>query len=156
MHPTVLMHSSLQSSNDLSSKDSKSFPASIKLTIFFVFNNAVRTHCIWKQRTWEKEHSHTASFWNITVQWTSHDDLTEKICRHFFPFYIDCFNQKTCEMTKIQNCTLQFDEKCFRRILSVDWDFGANLQINLEVKCMDRSSWKKESIISVFILFVTG
>ena len=23
---------------------------------------------------------HTASFWNITIQWTSHDDLTEKIC----------------------------------------------------------------------------
>ena len=80
----------------------------------------------------------------------------KKYADTFFPFYIDCFNQKTCEMTKIQTCPLQFDEKCFRRISSVDWDFGANLQINLEVKCMDRSSWKKESIISVFILFVTG
>ena len=29
MHPAVLMHSALQSSNDLSSKDAKSFPASI-------------------------------------------------------------------------------------------------------------------------------
>ena len=54
---------------------------------------------------------HTASFWNITVQWTSHDDLTENFCRYFFSFYRDCSNQKTCEMTKIQNCNLQFDKK---------------------------------------------
>ena len=27
----------------------------------------------------EMKSYHTASFWNITIQWTSHDDLTEKI-----------------------------------------------------------------------------
>ena len=24
------------------------------------------------------QREHTKSFWNITIQWTSHDDLTEK------------------------------------------------------------------------------
>ena len=36
------------------------------------------------KRVWIKiigfwiEHIHTAFFWNIIIQWTSHDDLTEK------------------------------------------------------------------------------
>ena len=36
-------------------------------------------------------------------------------------------------MTKIQNCTLRFDEKTD----SVEFHHRANLQINLEVKRMD-------------------
>ena len=32
-------------------------------------------------------------------------------------------------------------------------EFDANLQIDLEAKRMDGSSWNKKSIISVFILF---
>ena len=50
---------------------------------------------------------HTASFWYITIQWTSHDDLTEKYFSHFTVNQ----NEKTCQMTEIQNCTLRFDKK---------------------------------------------
>ena len=34
----------------------------------------VHTYCLW----------HTTSFWNIIVQWISHDDLTEKPVETFF------------------------------------------------------------------------
>ena len=71
---------------------------------------------------------HTASFWNINIQWTSHDDLTEKSAKTFFSFYRDCSDPKTREMTKIQNCTLQFDKKTvsvnFRQRACLDWDLG--------------------------------
>ena len=53
----------------------------------------------------------TASSWNIIIQWTSHDDLTEKSAETFFiPQYGDP-KEKTCRMTDIQNCTLWFDKK---------------------------------------------
>ena len=54
---------------------------------------------------------HTKSFWNIIIHWTSHDDLTEKYAETFFHFTETALTHKTCEMTKTQNCTLQFDEK---------------------------------------------
>ena len=55
--------------------------------------------------------THTASFWNIIIQWTSHDDLTEKSAKTFFHFTETALTHKTREMTKAQNCTLRFDEK---------------------------------------------
>jgi hypothetical protein len=47
---------------------------------------------------------HTASFWNITIQWSPHDDLTE----NSVPLV---FLAKTCQMTKTLICTLRFDRK---------------------------------------------
>ena len=47
---------------------------------------------------------HTASVRNIIIQWSSHDGLTEKSVSLVS-------EQKIREMTKIQNCTLQFDKK---------------------------------------------
>jgi len=49
----------------------------------------------------------TTSIWNFTIQWTSHDDLTEKSADIFHFKH----QKKPREMTEIQNCTLQFDEK---------------------------------------------
>ena len=71
----------------------------------------------------------TASIWNITIQRTSHDDLTEKYFSHFTVNQ----NEKTCQMTEIQNCTLRFDKKT----ASVEF---CQLQINLEAKSMHGSS----------------
>ena len=88
---------------------------------------------------------HTASFWDITIQWTSHDDLTEKYFSHFTVNR----NERTCQMTEIQNCTLWFDKKT----ASIEF---CQLQINLEAKSMHGSSWKKDSIISKFALFFAG
>ena len=51
---------------------------------------------------------HTAPFWNIIIQWTSHDDLTEKSA--FISQYSDP-KEKTCQMTEIQNFTLRLTEK---------------------------------------------
>ena len=41
---------------------------------------------------------HTASFWNIIIQWTSHDDLTEKLVSLF----------SSAKLVKWQNVKLQF------------------------------------------------
>ena len=49
---------------------------------------------------------HTASFWNIIIQWTSHDDLTEKSAETFFILQYGDPKEKTCQMTEIQNCNL--------------------------------------------------
>ena len=48
------------------------------------------------------KHFHTESFWNITIQWTSHDDLTEKICREFsiHRFWKKSWNQSAKNITK--------------------------------------------------------
>ena len=43
----------------------------------------VRRHCLEPKYVCTRPGLHTASFWNITIQWTSHDDLTEKY--FFFP-----------------------------------------------------------------------
>ena len=61
----------------------------------------------------EVAHKHTASLWIIIIQWTSHDDLTEKSAETFFILqtHFTSLTHKTREMTKIQNRTLRFDEK---------------------------------------------
>ena len=38
---------------------------------------------IWADRNLEHK-----SFWTITIQWTSHDDLTEKSAETFFQFTV--------------------------------------------------------------------
>ena len=43
----------------------------ILLSLFFIIFVAASKHWPWL--------IHTASFWNINIQWTSHDDLTEKL-----------------------------------------------------------------------------
>ena len=64
--------------------------------------------------------------------------------------------KKSCQMTEIQNCTLWFDRKnCFCWILSA-CSSGLRFHINLEAKSMHGSSWKKNSIVSVFILVFAG
>ena len=62
---------------------------------------------------------HTKS-WNIIIQWTSHDDLTEKSADTFFHFTETALTNKTREMAKAQNCTLRFDEKIDSIILQID------------------------------------
>ena len=50
-----------------------------------------RLFCFWSIK-------HTASFWNIIIQWTSHDDLTEKLVSLF----------SSAKLVKWQNVKLQF------------------------------------------------
>ena len=92
----------------------------------------------------------------------THCVLLEHYYSVYFPWWFDrkisffSVLEKNREMTKIQNCTLQFDEKtasvefCQRAV----WT-EINLE-PLEVKRMDGSSWKKNSIASVFILLFAG
>ena len=89
----------------------------------------------------EMKSYYTASFWNITIQWTSHDDLTE--------FFLS-WNQSVKKVTQM------IWHIFFLRVLFQMKKCLQNLQINLEAKRMDGFSWKKNSIISVFTLFVAA
>ena len=70
--------------------------------------------------------SKTIWSWNINIEWTTQDDLTENPAETFFHFTETALTHKTCEMTKIQNCTLQLDKKTvsvdFRQRACLDWD----------------------------------
>ena len=69
--------------------------------------------------------------------------------KKYFSHFTVNRNERTCQMTEIQNCTLWFDKKT----ASIEF---CQLQINLEAKSMHGSSWKKDSIISKFALFFAG
>ena len=69
--------------------------------------------------------------------------------KKYFSHFTVNRNERTCQMTEIQNCTLWFDKKT----ASIEF---CQLQINLEAKSMYGSSWKKDSIISKFALFFAG
>ena len=73
-------------------------------------------------------HLHSASFWNIIIQWTSHDDLTAKTDLPKLPM-------KTCEMAKINTAFCVLTEK----LLVSNFIGQPNLQIILEAKSMDES-----------------
>ena len=64
--------------------------------------------------------------------------------------------KKSCQMTEIQKCTLQFDTKTasveFCQHAVLDWDFKSIWKPN---PCMDPLE-KKISIISEFTLFFAG
>ena len=89
---------------------------------------------------------HSASFWNITIPWTSHDDLTEILQNStksvFFVKSLIAFIN-FCHLTSFSFWYHHFTETS-----------GTNLQINLEAKRMDGSSWKKKSILyfSIYLL----
>ena len=55
--------------------------------------------------------THTTSFWNITIQWTSHDDLIEKIC---MKFCIPWFWKKSWKQGQ-KNLLIWFDRISFAR-----------------------------------------
>ena len=46
-------------------------------------------------------HGHTTSFWNITIHWTSHDDLTEKNSESFVTCQI-MFSSKSSNQSEGQ------------------------------------------------------
>ena len=75
-----------------------------------------------------------------------------------FPWWFDrkisffSLLSKTCEMAECKATLCDLTEKLFVSNF-IRWP---NLQIILEVKSMDESSWKKNSIISVFILVFAG
>ena len=85
---------------------------------------------------------HTASFWNITIQWTSHDDLTEKLISLV----------SLAKLVKWQKCKSALCHLTEKLLVS-NFIVQPNLQINLEAKSMHGSSWKKNSIVSEFTLF---
>ena len=83
--------------------------------------------------------THTTSFWNIIIQLTSHDDLTEKL---FCPNRQWNNDDEKQFSVKWQKLKLHFV------IWQKNWlcltDIGhPNLQIILEAKSMNESSWKK-------------
>ena len=80
----------------------------------------------WLQRV------HTASFWNINIQRTSHDDLTEKI----FSLV------SSAKLVKWQKCKTALCDLTEKLLVS-NFIGRPNLQIILEAKSMDESSWKK-------------
>ena len=75
-----------------------------------------------------------------------------------FPWWFDrkisffSLLSKTCEMAECKATLCDLTEKLFVSNF-IRWP---NLQIILEVKSMNESSWKKNSIISVFILVFAG
>ena len=84
---------------------------------------------------------HTASFWNITIQWTSHDDLTEKLVSLVFLAHI-MMTKKLVKRQKFKTALCDLTKKLLPSILS-GVRFGRRLWIDLEAKRMDESSWKK-------------
>ena len=75
---------------------------------------------------------HTKSFWNNIIQWTSHDDLTEKIV-------LDLDSMEAAFFVKSLSAELIFFP--FDDFFSSVWtEFDTNLQIDLEAKRMDGSS----------------
>jgi hypothetical protein len=101
---------------------------------------------------------HSASFWNIIIQWTSHGDLTEKSAENFLILQYGDLKKKN--LSNDRNSKLHFviwQKNCFSWILSAcssGLRFSKNLQINLEA--MHGSSWNFFSIISEFTLFFAG
>ena len=57
----------------------------------------------------------TASFWNITIQWTSHDDLTEKNCVWLFREAVEKFVKSEWEEDYLNYLTEFFCECFFQR-----------------------------------------
>ena len=98
---------------------------------------------------------HTTSFWNIIIQWSSHDDLIEFFSLLAKPLITWWSEKKSCQMTEIQNCTLWFDRKTvsveFCQLAVLDWDFKSIWKPN---PCMDPLEIKY--IMSVLILFFAG
>ena len=72
---------------------------------------------------------HTASFWNITIQWTSHYDLTEKLISFV----------SLAKLVKWQKCKSELCDLTEKLIVS-NFIGQPNLQIILEAKSMDESS----------------
>ena len=72
---------------------------------------------------------HTESFWNIIIQWTSHDDLTEKLVLAK-PLQMEAV---FCQITKCSCNFFPFDNFFGLR-------FDTILHIDLEAKRMDGSS----------------
>ena len=99
---------------------------------------------------------HTASFWNIIIQWTSHDDLTEKSAETFFSFYSMVIEKKKLvKWQKFKTALCNLTKNGFRWISSAcssELRCCTNLQIHLDAKSMDRSSWKK-CILTKFTIF---
>ena len=73
--------------------------------------------------------THTASIWNITIQRTSHDDLTEKLVSIVSL-------AKLVKWQKYKTALCDLTEK----LLVSNFIGQSNLQIILEVKSMDESS----------------
>ena len=118
------------------SKEIRENKAGYKTFIHFHFNAM-------QWRT--KSTKHTASFWNITIQWTSHDDLTDFfLCLSILNTnWKNSWNQSV-KKVNWKDLTEIFCA-CFKKCLQ-------NLLIYLEAKSMHGSSWIFFSIISVFIL----
>ena len=72
---------------------------------------------------------HTATFWNITIQWTSHYDLTEK----------SIYFVSLAKLAKWQKCKSELCDLTEKLIVS-NFIGQPNLQIILEAKSMDESS----------------
>ena len=93
---------------------------------------------------------HTTFFWNIIIQSTSHDDLTEKSVLAKPPIKWWWCKKNLWNGKKLKLHFVIWRKNCFRRILSAgsqDWDLP---QI---FKSMDGSSWKKIYYISFYSIF---
>ena len=107
--------------------------------------------CILLQRPKKLTLVHTASFGNIIIEWSSHDDLTKK-----FVFLVSSakpmIEKKVVKWQKFKTALCDLTEKkCFCWILSA-CSSGLRFQINLEANSMHGCS-KKNSIVSEFTLF---
>ena len=57
------------------------------------------------------DNQYTTSFWNIIIQWTSYDDLTEKSAETFFQFTVWCLKKKNLAKWQKVKTALWFDKK---------------------------------------------
>ena len=86
---------------------------------------------------------HTTSFWNIIIHRIFHDDLTEKLVSLF----------SKAKFVKWQKCKTALCDLTEKLLVSnfIGWP---NLQIILEAKSMDESSWKKILLYQFLLYFV--
>jgi hypothetical protein len=94
-------------------------------------------------------HLHTVSLTGDDLTWW----FDRKICRDIFHFTESALDQKNSLNDKISKLLFAIWRKnCSRRFSSG----RTNLQIDLEAKFMDGSSWIKIYIILIFTLFYAG
>ena len=98
-------------------------------------------------------HMHTASFWNIIIQLTSHDDLTEKLVSLVSSAKLGNWKKKVVKWQKFKTALCDLTEKTvsveFCQLAVLDWDFISIWKPN---PCMDPLE-KKIYYISIYSIF---
>ena len=130
------------------------------MTLIAALHNAIKCNTL---------HSRGRCIWRHSLSTIPHCVLLEHYYSVDFPWWFDrkisffsILNKTNEKLVKWQEFKAAFCDLT-RKLLPSNFDrvqsglrFDTNLQIDLEAKRMDGSSWNKNSIISVFTLFFAG